>query len=48
MLMYFFHVESSHWLHEISIFKIVCHHFWPELNIPLINWGYLFIHLCIN
>jgi hypothetical protein len=24
----------SHWLHEISLPKIVCHHFWPPL-IPL-------------
>ncbi len=24
----------SHWLHEISLSKRVCHHFWPEL-IPL-------------
>ncbi len=32
------HVECmhgpSHWLHEISLPKRVCHHFWPEL-IPL-------------
>jgi hypothetical protein len=23
--------RPSHWLHEISIFKIICHHFWPRL-----------------
>jgi hypothetical protein len=35
----------SHWLHENSISKTVCHHFWPELIPPgIINWGYLFIH----
>ncbi len=25
----------SHWLHEISLPKRVCHHFWPGLIIPL-------------
>ncbi len=30
--------QSSHWLHETSISKIVCHHFQPGL----INWGHLF------
>jgi hypothetical protein len=26
------HTEPSHWLHEISIFKTICHHFWPGLK----------------
>jgi hypothetical protein len=25
---------AFHWLHEISIFKTVCHHFWPGLIPP--------------
>jgi hypothetical protein len=29
------HAEPSHWLHEISIFKTVHHHFWPGLIPPL-------------
>jgi hypothetical protein len=29
------HPEPSHWLHEISISKIVCHHFQPGLIPPL-------------
>jgi hypothetical protein len=36
------HAEPSHWLHEISIFKIVHHHFWPGLITPITNLGYLF------
>jgi hypothetical protein len=37
------HAEPSHWLHEISISKTVCHHFWPGLiaHSPIINQGYL-------
>ncbi len=40
----------SHWLHEISLSKRVCHHFWPRLiclakntlpiTLPQINSGY--------
>jgi hypothetical protein len=29
-------VEPSHWLHEISISKIVCHHFWLGLMVGLV------------
>jgi hypothetical protein len=29
-----FMLGPSHWLHEISLHKRVCHHFWPGL-IPL-------------
>jgi hypothetical protein len=29
------HAEPSHWLHEISISKTVCHHFWPGIISPL-------------
>jgi hypothetical protein len=29
------HAEPSHWLHEISISKTVCHHFWSGLIPPL-------------
>jgi hypothetical protein len=29
------HAEPFHWLHEISISKTVCHHFWPGLIPPL-------------
>jgi len=25
------HAEPSHWGHEISLSKTVCHHFWPGL-----------------
>jgi hypothetical protein len=28
------HAEPSHWLHEISISKTVCHHFWSGLVPP--------------
>jgi hypothetical protein len=31
------HVEPSHWLHEISISKIECHHFQHGLTTPIIN-----------
>jgi hypothetical protein len=37
------HAEPSHWQHEISISKTVCHHFWPWLIPPIINWGFLFL-----
>jgi hypothetical protein len=30
------HAEPSHWLHEISISKIIRHHFWPGLIPPII------------
>ncbi len=34
------HVEPSHRLHEISIFKIVGHHFWLGLMVRLGIWGH--------
>jgi hypothetical protein len=27
------HVEPSHWLHETSIPKTICHHFWCRLMV---------------
>jgi hypothetical protein len=33
------HAEPSHWLHEISISKTVCHHFWPGLMTGAEIWG---------
>jgi hypothetical protein len=39
------HVEPSHWRHEISISKIVHHHFWPGLIPPLETGGTCFILL---
>ncbi len=37
-------LESSHWLHEISICKFVCHHFQLGLIPPLYTkLGYLFL-----
>jgi hypothetical protein len=36
------HVGLSHWLHEISISKIVYHHFWPK-QIPSISYISYFI-----
>ncbi len=33
------HAEPSHWLHEISISKTVCHHFWPGLMAGAEIWG---------
>jgi hypothetical protein len=34
------HAEPSHWLHEISISKTVCHHFWPGLRSGAEIWGH--------
>ncbi len=34
------HAESSHWLHEISIFKTVRHHFWAGLMAGSVIWGH--------
>jgi hypothetical protein len=34
------HAEPSHWLHEISIFKTVRHHFWAGLMAGSVNWGH--------
>jgi hypothetical protein len=43
------HAEPSHWLHEISISKTVCHHFWPGLIPPLQTGGayLLFSWVCL-
>jgi hypothetical protein len=30
------YAEPSHWLHEISISKMIHHHFWPGANAPII------------
>jgi len=43
----------SHWLHEISTSKIICHHFQLALITVIINWGtyweglFHFIHLVL-
>jgi hypothetical protein len=34
------HVEPSHRLHDISIFKIVVHRFWHGLMVRLVIWGH--------
>jgi hypothetical protein len=36
------HVKPSHWLHEISISKIVHHHFWPMHHYCHVQVGKLF------
>ncbi len=43
------HAEPSHWLHEISLSKIVHHHFPSGLIPPIINnWGYLLSFILIS
>ncbi len=37
------HAEPSHWLHEISISKTVCQHFWPALIAALHFYNHLTI-----
>ncbi len=34
------HAKPSHRLHEISISKIVGHHFWHGLLVRLVIWGH--------
>jgi hypothetical protein len=36
--------QPTHWLHEISIFKTVHHHFWPGLTAGSVNWGHRVDH----
>jgi hypothetical protein len=35
------HATLSHWLHEISISKIIRHHFWPRLMVGVEFWGHM-------
>jgi hypothetical protein len=43
------HAEPSHWLHEISISKTICHHFLPGLIPPLeIGGTYIYTYVVCN
>jgi hypothetical protein len=40
--------EPSHWLHELFVFKIVCHHFWLGLMARATIWGHRIVTMQKN